>query len=50
MVRLIKAMQMKGARSVEFGYFPNDYDREPGPEEIVTWWAKAEMQIGRAHV
>lgn len=37
-----------GAKTLDFGYFVDgpDPDREPEPEEVITWWAKAQHRGG----
>lgn len=45
--RLVLAISAAGARSLEFGFYPDgDPDREPEPDEEVTWWAVARFRGG----
>jgi hypothetical protein len=47
-VELTKLVQKLGAKSLEIGFFVDgdDPDRDPRPDEEITWWAKAHHRGG----
>lgn len=48
MTELLGLIRKLGARTVEFGYHVDglDQDRDPDPDEEITWWAKAQHRGG----